>query len=214
MKKILAAILAVAMVMSFAACGDSSSKSDSSSKASSSSAADSSAADSSAADSSAAESTGDSTADASAVVGAWTISKVIKADGTEQSLEDFASENNTTVEAIQATSVFADGGKYTSYCAGQNPEEGTYTFDGKNGETTDSKGDKEQFVIEDGKMTVSSSKQEFKLVAEKNDSFDPNAQAQSADSSESQAEGGEEQPAEQQGEEQPAEQQGEEQAAE
>ena len=56
------------MVMSFAACGDSSSKSDSSSKASSSSAAesssaaDSSAADSSAADSSAAESTADSSA--------------------------------------------------------------------------------------------------------------------------------------------------------
>lgn len=216
MKKILAAILAVAMVMSFAACGDSSSKSDSSSKASSSSAAesssaadssaaDSSAADSSAADSSAAESTADSSeADTSAIVGAWTVAGGKKADGADISLDEIAEANGTTADAYKATIVFNADGTTVSYSGGKS-EQGTYTIEGTTINAKDSKGENQALTI-DGDSITAKIDENYLMVFKKDDSFTPPADTEQ--------QGGEEQPAEQQGEEQPAEQQAEEPAAE
>ena len=202
MKKIIAGILAVAMVMSFAACGDSSSKSDSSSKASSSSAAesssaaDSSAADSSAADSSAAESTADSSAagtnvDAAALVGAWTVSGAKKGD-QEITLDELAQANGTTADAYKASMVLNEDGSIVTYGGGKQ-EKGTYTVDGTTLNAKDEKGEVTAMNIEGETITSKVGDDAF-LVFSKDPSFTPPAEEQQTEATQ----GGEEQPAEQQ----------------
>ncbi|MBP3792856.1 MAG: lipocalin family protein [Ruminococcus sp.] len=186
MKKILAAILAVTMVMSFAACGDSSSsKADSSSKTSSSSKADSSAADSSAADSSATE--------AVSVVGAWTVSGGKKADGTELSLEQLAQANGSTVESMKATTVFNEDGTCNGYSEGKKSN-GTYTIEGNTITIKDSDGETSVITI-DGDKLYTKIDEETQMVMSKDPSFtaptaDGNAQqgdAQQGDGAQEQA---------------------------
>lgn len=186
MKKILAAILAVTMVMSFAACGDSSSsKADSSSKTSSSSKVDSSAADSSAADSSATE--------AVSVVGAWTVSGGKKADGTELSLEQLAQANGSTVESMKATTVFNEDGTCNGYSEGKKTN-GTYTIEGNKITIKDSDGETSVITIDGEKMYIKID-EETQMVMSKDPSFtapaaDGNAQqgdAQQGDGAQEQA---------------------------
>ena len=186
MKKILAAILAVTMVMSFAACGDSSSsKADSSSKTSSSSKADSSAADSSAADSSATE--------AVSVVGPWTVSGGKKADGTELSLEQLAQANGSTVESMKATTVFNEDGTCNGYSEGKKTN-GTYTVEGNTITIKDSDGETSVITIDGDKMYIKID-EETQMVMSKDPSFtapaaDGNAQqgdAQQGDGAQEQA---------------------------
>ncbi len=160
MKKILAAILAAAMVMSFAACGDSSSKSDASSKSSASSAADSSKADAS------------SKNEASDFIGAWTITKFIKADGTEMTIDAYAAENGTTTEALKMTIVYEGNGTYKEYAEGKQSGEGTYTVNGNKATMKDVKdGKTEDGEIDGTKLIVTSSESKDKIVCEKDASF-------------------------------------------
>lgn len=193
MKKILAAILAVTMVMSFAACGDSSSsKADSSSKTSSSSKADSSAADSSAADSSATE--------AVSVVGPWTVSGGKKADGTELSLEQLAQANGSTVESMKATTVFNEDGTCNGYSEGKKTN-GTYTIEGNKITIKDSDGETSVITIDGEKMYIKID-EETQMVMSKDPSFtapaaDGNAQQGDAQQGDAQqGDGAQEQAAE------------------
>ena len=193
MKKILAAILAVTMVMSFAACGDSSSsKADSSSKTSSSSKADSSAADSSAADSSATE--------AVSVVGPWTVSGGKKADGTELSLEQLAQANGSTVESMKATTVFNEDGTCNGYSEGKKTN-GTYTIEGNTITIKDSDGETSVITIDGEKMYIKID-EETQMVMSKDPSFtapaaDGNAQQGDAQQGDAQqGDGAQEQAAE------------------
>ena len=156
MKKILAAILAVTMVMSFAACGDSSS-----------SKADSSAADSSAADSSAADS---SATEAVSVVGAWTVSGGKKtADGTELTLEQLAQANGSTVESMKATTVFNEDGTCNGYSEGKKSN-GTYTIEGNTITIKDSDGETSVITI-DGDKLYTKIDEETQMVMSKDPSF-------------------------------------------
>ncbi len=167
MKKILAAILAVTMVMSFAACGDSSSsKADSSSKTSSSSKADSSAADSSAADSSAADS---SATEAVSVVGAWTVSGGKKVDGNELSLEQLAQANGSTVESMKGTTVFNEDGTCNGYSGGKKTN-GTYTIEGNTITIKESDGETSVITIDGDKLCVKID-EETQMVMSKDPSF-------------------------------------------
>ncbi|WP_037344198.1 lipocalin family protein [Ruminococcus sp. FC2018] len=193
MKKILAAILAVTMVMSFAACGDSSSsKADSSSKTSSSSKADSSAADSSAADSSAADS---SATQAVSVVGAWTVSGGMKADGTELSLEELAQANGSTVESMKATTVFNEDGTCNGYSEGKNSK-GTYTVEGNTVTIKDSDGETSVMTINGDKLNLKID-DNTQMVMTKDPSFTaPSADGDAKQGDAQQGDGAQEQAAE------------------
>lgn len=188
MKKILAAILAVTMVMSFAACGDSSSsKADSSSKTSSSSKADSSAADSSAADSSATE--------AVSVVGPWTVSGGKKTDGAELSLEQLAQANGSTVESMKATTVFNEDGTCNGYSEGKKTN-GTYTVEGNTITIKDSDGETSVITIDGDKMYIKID-EETQMVMTKDPSFTaPAADGDAKQGDAKQGDGAQEQAAE------------------
>lgn len=133
MKKVLTAILALtmvssAMVFTLTGCGG-----ESSSVAESSDTADSNNADSSTADGESSQSEEGSSNEA--VVGTWTLTQIILADGTSQTLEEYCAAQGVDLSGMSCTYTFGEDGKVTAEIGGIGAE-GTYTVEGTTVTTT------------------------------------------------------------------------------
>ncbi len=72
---------------------------------------------------------GEESTDNSSVVGNWTLSSIVSADGTSQTLEEYCAEQGVDSEGVQATYTFAEDGSAEASIGGIGTAM-TYTFDG------------------------------------------------------------------------------------
>ncbi|MBQ9674011.1 MAG: hypothetical protein IJV39_05250 [Ruminococcus sp.] len=97
------------------------------------------------------------------VVGEWTITSIIKADGTQQSYENYCTDNGIDASKAQAVYNFEEDGKFGATVLGIKLE-GTYTIDDTkisaviNGNTTEFEfdADKDTLTSKDSKTGISS----------------------------------------------------------
>lgn len=56
------------------------------------------------------------------IIGSWTLSKIISADGTEQTLEEYCAAQGVDASGMQATYTFNEGGSATADIGGIGTE--------------------------------------------------------------------------------------------
>lgn len=77
----------------------------------------------------------ESTSNNTAVVGKWALTKIVAADGTSQTLEEYCADQGVDATGVSYTYTFSEDGSVSAEIGGIGVK-GTFTFDGKTITTT------------------------------------------------------------------------------